>query len=52
MLEPTYFARDPEVIRQITIKEFDNFEDRVILIDNKSDTLLGRSVFLMSESEW
>lgn len=41
-----------EFIRQITIKDFDNFEDHVGFIDSDSDTLFGKSLFLLSEQKW
>ncbi|XP_031628377.1 cytochrome P450 9e2-like [Contarinia nasturtii] len=52
MREPVYFARDLEFIRQIAIKDFDNFEDHVGFIDSESDTLFGKSLFLLSEQKW
>lgn len=50
--EPVYFARDSEFLRQITIKDFDNFEDHVGFIDSDSDALFGKSLFLLSEKKW
>lgn len=50
--EPVYFVRDVEFLRQITIKDFDNFEDHVAFIQSDSDTLFGKSLFLLSEKKW
>lgn len=50
--EPVYLARDLEVIRQITIKDFDSFEDHIGFIDSESDTLFGKSLFMLSEKNW
>lgn len=52
MREPVYMARDLELIRRLTIKDFDNFEDRLVFVDNKSDTLFGKSLFLMDGKKW
>lgn len=52
MREPVYLARDTEIIRQITIKDFDNFEDHVGFIESDSDSLFGKSLFLMSGKKW
>lgn len=52
MREPVYFARDVEFIRKIAIKDFDNFEDHIGLIDSDSDSLFGKSLFMLSETDW
>ncbi|KAJ6647419.1 putative cytochrome P450 9f2, partial [Pseudolycoriella hygida] len=52
MCDPIYFTRDIDFIRQITIKDFDCFEDHDTFIDGDSDTLFGNSLFLMSENKW
>lgn len=52
MREPVYLVRDVELIRQITIKDFDNFEDHIGFIESESDALFGKSLFLLSEKKW
>lgn len=52
MREPVYFARDVEFIRQITIKDFDHFEDHIGFIDSESDTLFGKSLFMLNGQNW
>lgn len=47
-----YMARDLDLIRQITIKDCDHFEDHIGFIDSESDTLFGQSLFLLSEQKW
>lgn len=49
--EPVYLARDMEFLRQITIKDFEHFEDHVGFIESDSDTLFGKSLFLLSEKK-
>lgn len=50
--EPVYFVRDIGLLKQITIKDFDNFEDHVAFIQSDSDTLFGKSLFMLSEKKW
>lgn len=50
--EPIYIIRDPDVIRQLTIKDFDYFEDRHSFIDSDSDKLFGNSLFLLRGKRW
>ncbi|XP_037038784.1 probable cytochrome P450 9f2 [Bradysia coprophila] len=49
---PQYLLRDPEVIKQIAIKDFDHFGDRYKFIDPKVDKLWGNSLFLMEHDRW
>lgn len=49
---PTYLVRDADLLRQITIKDFDYFEDHLAFIDSESDTLFGQSLFMLSEQKW
>lgn len=50
--EPVYFVRDIDILRQMTIKDFDNFEDHVAFIESDSDALFGKSLFMLSEKKW
>lgn len=52
MREPVYLPRDPDFIRQILIKDFDHFEDHTALIESESDTLFGKSLFLLKGKVW
>lgn len=45
-------ARDPELIKQLTIKDFEFFENHRIFIDEKTDELFGNSLFLMQGEKW
>lgn len=45
-------ARDIDLIRQITIEDFEHFEDDIGFIESVSDTLFGKSLFLLSEKQW
>lgn len=47
-----YIDRDPEVIKQLTAKDFGYFEDHRLFIDSDSDKLFGNSLVMMSGNRW
>ncbi|KAJ6636759.1 putative cytochrome P450 9f2 [Pseudolycoriella hygida] len=49
--QPALVVRDPEVLKQITIKDFEYFEDKR-LIGNDSDKLIGKSLIMMKGTKW
>lgn len=49
---PQFLIRDPDIIKQIAVKDFDHFEDRFKFIDPKLDKLWGNSLFLMESEKW
>lgn len=51
-MKPVFFARDLDFIKQITIKDFDYFEDHVGFIDSSADKLFGNSLFMLEGSIW
>lgn len=51
-MTPIYLIRDPELLKQISIKEFDSFEDHQFIIDRDVDSLLGQTLFLMKGDKW
>lgn len=50
--QPGYLIHDPELIKQITIKDFDHFVDHSFNISPELDPFLGRSLFFESGSSW
>jgi cytochrome P450 family 9 len=44
--------RDPELLKQIGIKDFDHFMDRKPLLNPKSDPLVGNMMSMMSGGKW
>lgn len=44
---PQYVIRDPELFKQITIKDFDHFEDHRGFFDASSDNLWGNALNFM-----
>lgn len=49
---PTLMVRDPEMIRQITIKDFDHFENHRLFIDDSMDRLFGNSLIMLQGEKW
>lgn len=50
--QPGYLIHDPELIKQITIKDFDHFVDHSFNISPELDPFLGRSLFFESGNSW
>ncbi|XP_069702403.1 probable cytochrome P450 6a14 [Periplaneta americana] len=48
---PSLILRDPEVIKQVLVKDFDHFYSRGVLVDEKKYPLLGH-LFVLSGSKW
>ncbi|XP_058453638.1 cytochrome P450 9e2-like [Malaya genurostris] len=49
---PSYLIHDPELVKQITIKDFDHFMDRANNITPEMDPLLGRALVFTNGSRW
>ncbi|XP_031624496.1 probable cytochrome P450 9f2 [Contarinia nasturtii] len=49
---PHYVVRDPEAIKQITIKDFDHFEDHRAFTDEGIDRLWSNTLFFMKGEKW
>lgn len=47
-----YMIHDPELIKTITIKEFDTFVNRGFSINTDVDPLLGRTLFNLNDDKW
>uniref|UniRef100_U5EWP7 Putative cytochrome n=1 Tax=Corethrella appendiculata TaxID=1370023 RepID=U5EWP7_9DIPT len=50
--DPIYLIRDPALIKQICIKDFDHFVNHSNNIDIDIDPMLGRSVFFAKDLRW
>lgn len=50
--KPLFMIRDPKLIKQITVKDFDHFANHRGNIDIHADPLLGRSLFFLKNHEW
>ncbi|KAF2899550.1 hypothetical protein ILUMI_06624, partial [Ignelater luminosus] len=53
LLMPAFLVRDPELIKKITVKEFDSFPDHRALVPEDTDPLWNKNLFsLKSEAGW
>ena len=50
--KPILLIRDVELVKNILVKDFQNFTDRIIFIDEKLDLLCSRSLFVMKGQTW
>lgn len=50
--KPVYFIRDPELYKQLAIKDFDSFEDRKFVLDAKNDRLFGNTLVQLEGQRW
>ena len=49
---PAILLRDPELIKSVTIKNFDNFPDHRAFFDDSIDPLMGSNLFNMTGERW
>nr|QTM97432.1 Cytochrome P450 [Sitophilus oryzae] len=49
---PTLMLRDPELIKQITVKDFDHFTDHRSFVDPDADPLWGGNLFSLKGQRW
>uniref|UniRef100_A0A182PZA6 Uncharacterized protein n=1 Tax=Anopheles epiroticus TaxID=199890 RepID=A0A182PZA6_9DIPT len=56
LINPVFVVRDPELIKQITVKDFDHFVNhRPIFgsnLDRDSIALFGKTLFALSDQQW
>ena len=54
MRDPNLMVLDPELVRDIMVKNFKNFQNNGFakLIDKEADPILGRNPFMMENEEW
>lgn len=51
-MRPIYILRDPELYKQIAVKNFDSFVDHRFIIEPQMDSLMGNTLFLMRGEKW
>lgn len=49
---PTIMLRDPELIKYVTVKNFDNFVNHTALVDEKLDPYFGKNLFGLRDDSW
>lgn len=52
ILHPIFVIRDPELIKQITVQDFDHFVNHQGNFDTEMDSLLARSLFFSQDQKW
>ncbi|XP_059611088.1 uncharacterized protein LOC132258012 [Phlebotomus argentipes] len=50
--KPIVLILDPEIAKQLTIKEFDSFGDRELFFSEKDDPLFGNILFSLRGQKW
>ncbi len=50
--QPVYVIRDVEMIKKITTTDFDHFVNHRFHVEQKSDPLIGRSMFAAQDQQW
>ncbi|GBP50388.1 Probable cytochrome P450 9f2 [Eumeta japonica] len=51
-ISPVLLIRDPEVIKQITTKDFDHFINHTWILNEDANPLLAGSLLLMKDEKW
>lgn len=49
---PVYMIRDPDLIQQITIKDFDHFTNHRFAVHETTDPIMGRALFTARDQKW
>ncbi|KAJ8916081.1 hypothetical protein NQ315_004447, partial [Exocentrus adspersus] len=49
---PTLMLRDPELIKQLTVKDFEHFTDHRTFIPEDADPLWGKNLFALTGERW
>lgn len=50
--KPSVMIRDPELVKAISIKDFDSFINHALHIDEEIDPLISRGVFATRDQKW
>ncbi|KAM3966419.1 cytochrome P450 9e2-like isoform 1-T3 [Aphomia sociella] len=51
-LNPVIIAKDLDLVKKITVKDFEHFLDHRAFIDENNDPLFGRNLFSLKGQEW
>ncbi|XP_059622551.1 cytochrome P450 9e2-like [Phlebotomus argentipes] len=52
MRKPMFLIRDPELIKQLTVKDFDHFQDHRANLDEDIEPIFGRSLAILKGQRW
>jgi hypothetical protein len=51
-MKPIFIVRDPQLIKQLTVKDFDSFTDHRVLVTEDIDVLFGKSLISLKGQKW
>ena len=51
-MKPIYIVRDPQLIKQLTVKDFDSFSDHRVFITEDIDVLFGKALISLKGQKW
>ncbi|KMQ85974.1 cytochrome p450 9e2-like protein [Lasius niger] len=49
---PAVFLRDPELIKDVMVKDFDYFHDHRSFVDERLDPIFGKNIFALRGDRW
>lgn len=52
LTHPVFVIRDPDLVKKITVQDFEHFLNHQGNFDNELDSLLGRSLFFSRDQQW
>ncbi|KMQ86506.1 cytochrome p450 9e2-like protein [Lasius niger] len=52
MFAPAVFVRDPELIKDVLVKDFEHFHDHRGVVDERLDPLIGKNIFSLRGDRW
>ena len=52
MRTPLLMVKDPAIIKQLAVKEFDSFLDHQVILSEEADPLFGKALFSLRGQKW
>jgi hypothetical protein len=49
---PVYFINDPKLAKKLAIKDFEFFANRKVILDEKTDPLIGKCLMALQGQKW
>jgi cytochrome P450 family 9 len=49
---PTVIITDPKIVKQLAVKEFDNFQDHRVVLNEEIDPILGSMLTMLTGQKW
>lgn len=51
-MTPVFLVRDPQLIKRMTVKDFDYFMDHKVIISEDLDALFGKALISLTGQKW